>query len=39
LTISQEKLSQHIYTDKPAGGALWKNIKWKKKRKKDTPEV
>ena len=34
LPISHETLYQHIYADKAAGGALWKNLRCQKKRKK-----
>ena len=34
LPISQETLYQHIYADKAAGGALWRNLRCQKKRKK-----
>ena len=34
LPISHETLYQHIYADKAAGGALWRNLRCQKKRKK-----
>jgi len=34
LPISHETLYQHMYADKAAGGALWKNLRCQKKRKK-----
>jgi len=34
LPISHETLYQHIYADKAAGGALWKNLRCQRKRKK-----
>jgi IS30 family transposase len=34
LPISHETLYQHIYADKAAGGALWKNLRCQKKKKK-----
>ena len=34
LPISHETLYQHIYADKDAGGALWRNLRCQKKRKK-----
>ena len=34
LPISHETLYLHIYADKAAGGALWKNLRCQKKRKK-----
>ena len=37
LPISHETFYQHIYADKAAGGALGKNLRCQKKRKKGTP--
>ena len=34
LPISHETIYQHIYADKTAGGALWKNLRCQKKRKR-----
>jgi len=34
LPISHETFYQHIYADKAAGGALWKNLRCQKKKKK-----
>ena len=34
LTVSHERIYQHVYADKRAGGDLWKHLRCRKKRRK-----